>query len=91
MTVDGQIQIGLLLAYAAGLGALTLLLGAAMDWLLGPVQPERMVSDDLPAFARPVVTHRCAWCREARVEVDLLRVDGIGLVCREGCDDGRAA
>jgi hypothetical protein len=92
MTLDAQVQIGVLLGMAAGLGVLVLLLGAALEWMLGPVEPEAAPPvDDWPVYLPPVVTHRCVWCREARADADLLAIAGIGLVCREGCDDGRAA
>ena len=91
MPMDSQIQLGILFAIAAGLGVIVLLLGAAMEWLLGPVQSVPPIDGELPSFACPVTTHRCVWCREQRLDADLLRVDGIGLVCREGCDERRVA
>jgi hypothetical protein len=91
MPMDSQIQLGILLAIAAGLGVIVLLLGAAMEWLLGPVQPVPPIDGELPSFVRPVTTHRCVWCHESRLDADLLRLDGIGLVCREGCDEWRVA
>jgi hypothetical protein len=90
MTTDPQIQIGVLLGIAALLGVITLALGAAMEWLLGPVQPE--ADDELPTFVRPihpVLTAPCARCGEMRLADELVSLNG-QLVCTDWCG-GRAA
>jgi hypothetical protein len=90
MTPDAQVQIGIVLGVAAVLGVITLALGAAMEWLLGPVQPEP--DDELPTFARPlhpVLMAPCARCGEMRLVDELVSLNG-RLVCVEWCG-GRAA
>jgi hypothetical protein len=85
MTTDPQIQIGMLFGLAALLGVITLALGAVMEWLLGPVQPE--ADDELPSFVRPlhpVLTATCEQCGEARLMTDLTTL-GARLVCVDGC------
>jgi hypothetical protein len=93
MTPDTQVQIGIVLGLAAALGVITLALGAAMEWLLGPVQPEAVADDDVPSFARPlhsVLTAHCSSCGELRLLPDLAYMRGLGYVCLGGCEHGRA-
>jgi hypothetical protein len=95
MTVDDQVQLGLLLGYGAALAVLVLALGAAIEWLLGPVSVDDAVlsepQDELPSFTRPVATGQCVACRDHRLMADLEYMRGLGYVCADGCSRGRVA
>jgi hypothetical protein len=71
------------LALIAVLALLALVFGAMTAWLRrGPTLTQRV------DYA---VTGRCVSCRAARLPDDLAYVRGLGYVCADGCDGGRAA